>query len=366
MFGGPNITETDDQYTTSTCSSPNSYLTGCIPQSNWHQYDGTYPGTLTPVNTFHSQDYQFDGKTCTVQAGQKGAQTNSWTLGNTQCCESPTHAFKCVLRYGGSGSSFATARCGDGYVMTGCSGWGNHKTLNAVYITNNGQDICVARAYTDSYSIYATAICCKLETSSPTTDPTTNHPTYQPTQKPSYNPTKSPTKDPSSQPSVDPSNDPTIHPTNYPSIKPTTDPSKDPTFNPTIDPSRDPTKVPSMNPSLYPSKNPTNAPSTEPSVDPTYNPTSANIQIPYDSTTKQSETSSLTTSLSTETRRIDTNHSQNSGDDSSSEGFTSSWVFWFIICCILILLCLCIFVICMKRRKEKNRNIAWMICNISM
>ena len=233
-------------------------------------------------------DYPYSTQ-CTAVHGTGGQRT----IGNKQCCKSPSYDFNCVLRYSdvsihfqqtGTTYSKASVSCGTGYEMTGCSGWGLYRSLNGYYISN--QNTCVARSYNGNW-VYAIGICCKLETDEPTPDPSpaptpaptkqptkspTPAPTKQPTQAPTPAPTSNPTAAPTIDPTKDPTNDPTSDPTTDPSIDPTKDPTTDPTIYPTTIPTYDPTKDPSTHPTMEPTNEPTSMPTIEPTADPTTNP----------------------------------------------------------------------------------------------
>eukprot|EP01083_Nonionella_stella_P090876 253977_1 len=272
-----------------TCgSSTHQFLTGCTVRSPYTTIDGSYPGTINPYTQTRTadSDYSLNGY-CTAVNGQTG----DGTKGNLMCCASPSNALQCVIRYGSQsdGDKDSRATCGSGYAMTSCSGYGAWLSLNAWYISG---DTCIARTYSASQYVYAIAICCKLETDSPTLDPTQS-PTLNPTANPSANPSQSPTANPSSiptklitsnpteAPSGNPTKTPTDNPTISPTSYPTSDPTTSPTDNPTISPTSDPTKSPIRNPSANPSSaNPSRSlpssvpPTTEPSTTSTDSPPS--------------------------------------------------------------------------------------------
>eukprot|EP01083_Nonionella_stella_P195515 720190_1 len=284
-----------------TCgSSTHQFLTGCTVRSPYTTIDGSYPGTINPHTQTRTadSDYSLNGY-CTAVNGQTG----DGTKGNLMCCASPSNALQCVIRYGSQsdGDKDSRATCGSGYAMTSCSGYGAWLSLNAWYISG---DTCIARTYSASQYVYAIAICCKLETDSPTLDPTQS-PTLNPTANPSANPSQSPTANPSSiptklitsnpteapsgNPTKTPTDNPTISPTSYPTSDPTTSPTDNPTISPTSDPTKSPIRNPSANPSRSPTDNPTSDPITQkPTQSPTDNPTSdplRNTQNPTQSPT---------------------------------------------------------------------------------
>ena len=226
---------------------------GCGVRSNWNAFDGSYPGLIQPDSgtIMPGNDYSYLQHCVAVH----GTTNIERTIGNKQCCKSPSYEFNCVLRYSdestGSNPSQASVSCNTGYVMTGCSGWGLYNTLNGHWINNN---ICWARSYS-TYSVYAIAICCKLGTDSPTPAPSD-----QPTDPPTIEPTLEPTTSPSFSPSAAP-----VHPTKSPTF-PTNSPTDDPSFEPTASPSFSPSAAPvypTISPTVEPSLEPTPAPSSQ-------------------------------------------------------------------------------------------------------
>eukprot|EP01083_Nonionella_stella_P160329 524009_1 len=195
-----------------TCgSSTHQFLTGCTVRSPYTTIDGSYPGTINPYTQTRTadSDYSLNGY-CTAVNGQTG----DGTKGNLMCCASPSNALQCVIRYGSQsdGDKDSRATCGSGYAMTSCSGYGAWLSLNAWYISG---DTCIARTYSASQYVYAIAICCKLETDSPTLDPTQS-PTLNPTANPSANPSQSPTANPSFIPTKLITSNPTEAPSGNP------------------------------------------------------------------------------------------------------------------------------------------------------
>eukprot|EP01083_Nonionella_stella_P172673 593341_1 len=250
----------DDGKKSITCgTSSHQFLTGCTAHGPWSTIEGCYPGTADVYRTtlLYNSDYDFNGY-CTAVNGASGGGTK----GHLMCCDSPSYALQCVIRYGAESGSDKDSRvtCGAGYEMTSCSGFGNWMSVNAWYITG---DTCVARTWKSSSNVYAIAICCKFETDAPTPAPTpspTPKPSPNPTRRPTPLPTTPPTTMPTSQPTVDPTINPTVHPT----VQPTVNPSINPTVNPTTDPTVDPTNAPSMSPTIAPSGSPTSPPTLAP------------------------------------------------------------------------------------------------------
>ena len=175
-------------------------MLGCTVFSEWNSYDGSYPGLIQPNsdNITAGIDYPYQPY-CTAVHGFSGGRT----IGNKQCCKSPSYDFNCVVRYSeestGNGPSYAAVTCDTGYVMTGCSGWSLFPDLNGHWIDSN---TCWARSYS-TYSVYAIAICCKLETESPT-----KHPSPAPSEQPTDSPTIEPSLEPTISPSFSPSGAP--------------------------------------------------------------------------------------------------------------------------------------------------------------
>ena len=266
-------------------------------QSDGHDFDGSYPGTLRPDLATPDTDYPWNPNegTCTAVHGAN----NDVSIGNKQCCKSPTYDFECVLRYSiESFESYAGVSCGDGYTLVGCSGWGDYNSQQSAW-TRTGDECGVRTNDRDTKPVYAIAICCRLETNSPTTDPTpapttdptpaptdnptpapTAHPTPAPTFDPTGNPTNDPTRYPTSDPSNEPSTHPTIDPTQTPTIDPTVVPTRDPLIDPTGDPTQDPSVNPTINPTIDPSRDPTNEPTSDPTDDPTLEPTTYPTSLP--------------------------------------------------------------------------------------
>ena len=239
----------DDGKKTSACTGTYNYLLGCMVQSNWHDYDGSYPTTVKPHDRSSLVNYAYSasGATCTAVHGAN----NDRSIGNKQCCKSPTYAFTCVLRYSEPStpatSSYEGVECTTGYTMVGCSVYGyynNDGSQQSAWITSWNE--CGVRS---SNAAYAIAICCKLETPEPTDDPT-------------IDPTESPTSDPTIDPTIDPTGDPTADPTAYPTFEPTVDP----TMEPTTQPSNFPTKRPSQGERIIIDNKVTSAPSISPTV----------------------------------------------------------------------------------------------------
>eukprot|EP01083_Nonionella_stella_P083373 230532_1 len=159
----------DDGKKSITCgTSSHQFLTGCTAHGPWSTIDGCYPGTSDVYRTtlLYNSDYYFNGY-CTAVNGASGGGTK----GHLMCCDSPSYALQCVIRYGAESGSDKDSRvtCGAGYEMTSCSGFGNWMSVNAWYITG---DTCVARTWKSSSNVYAIAICCKFETDAPTPAPT--------------------------------------------------------------------------------------------------------------------------------------------------------------------------------------------------
>eukprot|EP01083_Nonionella_stella_P056123 147958_1 len=260
----------DDGTQSQTCgSSSHVFLTGCSATSPWLTMDGHFPGTVPPHERVPNVDYSLSGH-CTVVNGVDDGP-NKGTYGHLVCCDSPSYALQCVIRYGEQSgtNSESTTTCGTGYRMTGCSGSGIFRSINAWYIIG---DTCIAHTRYEPGSVWAIAICCKLETDSPTavpTQPPTRVPSMPPTKHPTFHPTVDPTTFPTLNPTMFPTLDPTIHPTLEPSMEPTTDP----TFHPTQDPTTDPTLHPTLNPTIYPTMLPTLDPTILPTLGPTMNPT---------------------------------------------------------------------------------------------
>ena len=213
----------------SQCDGTYQYLLGCGVNGYVNGYDGSYPGLLRPdSNTIiPDSDYSYS-QYCTAVHGKEESE-GTRTIGDKQCCKSPSYNFNCVIRYSassldaGSSSLEAQVSCDTGYVMTGCSGWGSYNRLRAYWISAGDTTIdkCWARSQrfwndADSYSIYAIATCCKLEFKSPSDQPTAS-------------PTNEPTLEPTASPSISPSSAP-VHPT----VSPTVEPSPGPTYSPSL------------------------------------------------------------------------------------------------------------------------------------
>ena len=311
-FGGQGMTDDDGDRATSNCTGQYPFLLGCLPYSKWHAYDGSYPGKSAPSNKTPNINYQFDGKSCTVQHGSRYEHSE----GNKQCCKSPTSDFQCVLRYGtyitvGSISTgISYANCTDPYTLVGCSGWGTYNNLNAIYINDDHQ--CKVRT-SDRNPAYATAICCKLETDSPTPDPT-----------------------------IEPINHPTSIPSAYPSITPTSSPSADPTINPTYVPTTQPSIQPYISPSIFPTDTPSAMASIPPFPAP--KPLKLDIEVPGNG-------------ITTSTAVIDTNSNLYTASDKSAneavQATGNTYIYLndmlLIITAIIICFgCCCILVLTMK------------------
>eukprot|EP01084_Bolivina_argentea_P291848 501649_1 len=195
------------------------------------------------------------------------------------CCNSPMYPLQCVRRYGTGSTPLSTVSCDTGYQLVGCSGYSIYRNINAYWI-DDSTDICYARS-SGTNLVYATAICCKLQTYSPTTDPTPS-PTNNPTPSPTNNPTPSPTIFPTPAPTNNPTNNPTPSPTIFPTPAPTYYPTPAPTIIPTKYPSNYPTNYPTNDPSFIPSKDPTSTPTNNPTIPtktPTQRPTLINIKV---------------------------------------------------------------------------------------
>lgn len=112
------------------------YLMGCSAFSHpdhWSM-DGAYPGTqnLHDNNPLSGADYELNGY-CTAVNGDADLGIKP----NLACCDSPTFALTCVIRYGirstqSSSRDVSAVDCGDGYTMTSCSGYGAYRTVKYV------------------------------------------------------------------------------------------------------------------------------------------------------------------------------------------------------------------------------------------
>ena len=280
MFG-ENTNNNDDGTKTSSCSGTYKYLLGCSVQSDWHAFDGSYPTTVAPIDRTPETNYAYSAAfaTCTARHGANNVKS----IGNRQCCKSPTYDFTCVLRYSEPVTdTYVGVSCTTGYTLVGCSvhGFYNIDGSQQSWWTRN-PDECGIRSQTTAWAV---AICCKLETPEPTEDPTpapTPAPTNNPTPAPTNNPTPAPTNNPTPAPTDNPTPAPTDNPTPAPTDDPTKDPTRDPTSDPTIDPTEGPTGDPTTDPSIDPTRDPTTAgPTFEPTVDPTMEPTTQPSQSP--------------------------------------------------------------------------------------
>eukprot|EP01083_Nonionella_stella_P039103 106352_1 len=180
---GPYVGNVADKGTLSVlyCPSSYTYLLGCSALSPYHSTDGSYPG-LTPPNDAtisYDTDYAITSSACTSRTADGPSNDNTQAMG--QCCEFPDYAITCIKRFGVPGTPLSTIVCPAGYFMSGCSGWSYTWSINSWYIEG---DVCYARSR-DGNNVWATSICCTIDSENPSMYPT-NNPSIYPSVIPSF------------------------------------------------------------------------------------------------------------------------------------------------------------------------------------